>query len=705
MTEILHGDCLTELRKLAPDSIDALATDPPAGISFMGKDWDGDKGGRDQWIAWMREVMSECLRVLKPGAHGLVWALPRTSHWTATALEDAGFEVRDIVTHLFGSGFPKSSALNRAKSGEFCQCGASTHSIDHNSHELLPHGRIDTDPVSFDGALLLEDALHSKHGVLGSRDDCLPSGDSYGEPLRPDSVCAQGPSPSPQCAQERSHFVERGGALDCESERIPSRAQDIGRPSNLDCSPPDCVSPSKQNDKELSRRQTRTTRSDSDKRASRNDHTDAFLSASEGSSQFLRACQVCGKPQANGWYNGGLKPASEHWILVRKPCSEKTVAANVQRWGTGAINVDGCRVGTSKEGDPNRFIGSSKSRSTYAQDKWTKEHYKGLPINPNQGRFPANLVLSHTPYCTDGQCDIECAIAEMDRQSGLSHARGGNPKQKSTKTTNVALAPGGGPQVVRNDFGGASRFFYCAKPSKRERNAGCEGLDGTEAIQVSLGPWESADLKAQLLVDTASSPPRVIGVSGTMSSSVTEWNMTLFGSDTSAQSHRSTRSTTKTKLSSTIRSKTLSWLARLNTSASIQDANLLTVSGGSLAELARCSDTFANTTNVQTDYVSNANHALLAGQFEIRSVGASPSSNTHPTIKPIKLMRYLIRMITPPGGQVLDPFTGSGTTGVAALEEGMRFVGIEREAEYVQIAEKRIYHAIPKMKKQVHGSD
>lgn len=98
-----------------PDaSVDAIVTDPPAGIAFMGKGWDSDKGGRDQWIAWLAGVMRECLRVLKPGGHALVWALPRTSHWTATAIEDAGFEIRDVVMHLFGTGFPKSLDVSKA---------------------------------------------------------------------------------------------------------------------------------------------------------------------------------------------------------------------------------------------------------------------------------------------------------------------------------------------------------------------------------------------------------------------------------------------------------------------------------------------------------------------------------------------------------------------------------------------------------------
>lgn len=138
---LYNADCLDVLPSLEADSIDSLVTDPPAGIAFMGKEWDSfPKGGRgvcrrlcggkpceahgfakdvhwqhtrkarNQFIAFLSSVMSECLRVLKPGAFGLVWALPRTSHWTATALEDAGFEIRDVIHHLFGQGFPKAKS-------------------------------------------------------------------------------------------------------------------------------------------------------------------------------------------------------------------------------------------------------------------------------------------------------------------------------------------------------------------------------------------------------------------------------------------------------------------------------------------------------------------------------------------------------------------------------------------------------------------
>ncbi|MGI9159775.1 MAG: DNA-methyltransferase [Saprospiraceae bacterium] len=108
------GDCLDVLATLPAESVDAIVTDPPAGIAFMGKHWDQDKGGRDAWIAWMQDVAAECLRVLKPGGHALVWAIPRTSHWTGQAWEQAGWQPRDKIYHAFGSGFPKSLDISKA---------------------------------------------------------------------------------------------------------------------------------------------------------------------------------------------------------------------------------------------------------------------------------------------------------------------------------------------------------------------------------------------------------------------------------------------------------------------------------------------------------------------------------------------------------------------------------------------------------------
>jgi hypothetical protein len=108
---VIHtGDCVTVMRTMESESIDAIVTDPPAGISFMSRNWDHDKGGRTEWVAWMTEVMRECYRLLKPGGYAVVWSLPRTCHWTAWAMEDAGFIIRDQLAHIFASGFPKGKA-------------------------------------------------------------------------------------------------------------------------------------------------------------------------------------------------------------------------------------------------------------------------------------------------------------------------------------------------------------------------------------------------------------------------------------------------------------------------------------------------------------------------------------------------------------------------------------------------------------------
>jgi site-specific DNA-methyltransferase (adenine-specific) len=132
-----HGDALDVLRTLPDASVHALVTDPPSGIAFMNMAWDDDRGGRDAWVSWLAEIMCEVYRVLKPGAHGLVWALPRTSHWTACALEDAGFEIREKVYHLFGNGFPKALDISKAIDAEL---GATREVVAENPNHRPVNG-------------------------------------------------------------------------------------------------------------------------------------------------------------------------------------------------------------------------------------------------------------------------------------------------------------------------------------------------------------------------------------------------------------------------------------------------------------------------------------------------------------------------------------------------------------------------------------
>jgi site-specific DNA-methyltransferase (adenine-specific) len=113
INSVIQGDCLEVLKTFPDNYFDSLVTDPPAGINFMGKEFDKDKGGMLNWINWLSEVMNEAMRTMKPGALGLVWSIPRTSHWTGMALELAGFKIIDIVHHANGSGFPKSQDIGK----------------------------------------------------------------------------------------------------------------------------------------------------------------------------------------------------------------------------------------------------------------------------------------------------------------------------------------------------------------------------------------------------------------------------------------------------------------------------------------------------------------------------------------------------------------------------------------------------------------
>jgi site-specific DNA-methyltransferase (adenine-specific) len=110
---LCNTDCIRAMKHMAENTIDAVVTDPPAGIAFMGKSWD-DMGDLMGFQNFIHMAFTEVYRVLKPGGHCLVWALPRTSHHTAMGIERAGFEIRDVVNHIFATGFPKSMNIGKA---------------------------------------------------------------------------------------------------------------------------------------------------------------------------------------------------------------------------------------------------------------------------------------------------------------------------------------------------------------------------------------------------------------------------------------------------------------------------------------------------------------------------------------------------------------------------------------------------------------
>jgi len=259
-------------------------------------------------------------------------------------------------------------------------------------------------------------------------------------------------------------------------------------------------------------------------------------------------------------FGTALKPAVEIWTLARKPLSESTIAENVLKWGTGGINIDGCRV----EGEAWKSVAPNKGgRSGGILGKQTE--HPGGDAHP-QGRFPSNLIL-------DGSDEVVGLFPDTKQVGSAIRKNKANPYGNG-RTWSVSETPAQ-ETVGYADSGSASRFFYCAKASKKDRNEG-------------LGVFE--EKKAT---------------------------------------------------------------ARMNAS--------------------------------EFRYEEGREPTPRAEQ--------SINKNSHPTVKPTSLMQYLVRLVTPKGGTVLDPFMGSGSTGKACILEGFDFIGIELDPEYCKIAEARIEHA------------
>ena len=412
--EIVNGDSLLVLQLLDDNSVDAIVTDPPYGLSFMGKKWDYDVPSEELW--------RQCFRVLKAGGHLLCFAGTRTQHRMAVRIEDAGFEIRDMIAWVYGSGFPKSLDVSKA----------------------------------------IDKAAGAERQVVGE-----------------------------------STYNSR-------------------RPN-----PP------------LSERY-----------------------AQAGHKAYITTPAT---PEAKQWEGWGtaLKPALEPITVARKPLIG-TVAENVLQHGTGAINVDGCRVACadSQEGRTRHGGGIVGNASSYE----LPDYKSPMPA----GRWPANFIH-------DGSEEVVALFP-------MTTSGGGDKTNKDIRGEDVGglygtYKPNPNPKNHTPNFGSAARFFYCAKASKRDRDDGCEGME---------------------LVTHQS------GMGGAM----------------------------------------------------------------------------------PVDDDGNARDRFKA-----------QSRNHHPTVKPTDLMRYLCRLVTPPDGTVLDPFMGSGSTGKAAVLEGFRFIGIEREEEYCEIAKARIKHA------------
>ena len=462
MSKLLLGDCLEVLRTMPDCSVDAVVTDPPYGLAFMGKRWDYDVPSVEIW--------AECLRVLKPGGHLLAFAGTRTQHRMAVRIEDAGFEIRDMIAWVYGSGFPKSLDVSKA--------------IDKQRTE-------DLQPAA-DVARWLVQQIEARG--ISRRDIC--------DHFQAENIAQQW----------TTHWTD--GAV---KPRVPKWDQWLelrlwlGLPDDMDAEvwrlngrkgkPGDNFAERKVVGQGSSAISTR--------KDLRNGKGTVW-----GADSSTFDITAPATPEAQQWAGWGtaLKPALEPITMARKPLTG-TVAANVLEHGTGALNVDGCRVGTDG--------GTTRSeQAPYAESGWRT----GRKIETlNAGRWPANLIH-------DGSDEVAGLFPA--NAGAFAPVRGTEPS-KPAKNTYGEYARGEG--AFHNDTGSAARFFYTAKASKNERQ----------------------------------------GVA-------------------------------------------------------------------------------------------------------------------HPTVKPIELMAYLCRLVTPAGGTVLDPFMGSGTTIKAALSEGFNAIGIERDPAYFEMAQHRM---------------
>ena len=299
------------MKTLDDNSVDSIVSDPPYGISFMAKKWDYDVPSVEVW--------REAMRVLKPGGHALIACGTRTQHRMVVNIEDAGFEIRDVVSWIYGSGFPKSLNISKA----------------------------------------LDKAAGAEREVVGKR---VRMGDS------------------------KSYSSDNTKSLKCTSE-------DVG---------------------------------------------DITAPATESAKQW------------DGW-GTALKPACEFFTLCRKPLSEKTIAKNVLKWGTGGINIDGCRVGTEV------MSGYGNSPFSHSVPGVVGVEKDKSNSGEHQGRFPANLIHDGSPEVLDLFPETKSGKMKQKIEGGQFNVFG---KQYPRDVETIG------------DSGSAARFFYCPKASKRDRDEG-----------------------------------------------------------------------------------------------------------------------------------------------------------------------------------------------------------------------------------------
>ena len=359
-------------------------------------------------------------------------------------------------------------------------------------------------------------------------------------------------------------------------------------------------------------------------------------------------------PEAQLWHGWGtaLKPAFEPIVVAMKPI-DGTFVNNALTWGVAGLWIDGGRI-SANEHEPN----ARDSKGGKAGTSWFTGDIDNGEWNGNQGRFPANLIHS-------GEDEVvECFPQSNAGNKGYTPANT-EKSNADTKIYGFANYPDMHKSGAHHgDSGSAARFFKQCEFSQEEQ-------------------WQLANI-----AEKNSSPQRNQDDFVQKLAQILERHEVLL-----SEQELQVILDCIGNYSECIQSQNLAQYVEqlVNTDTTQITQNRLKSSGSAQPAI----DGLTNSDKLARAGQKSEQHRFLycpkASRSE-RNAGLE-GTNHHPTIKPIELMRYLVRLTkTPTGGVVLDPFTGSGTTGIACVLEGREFIGIEREQDYIEIAEKRIEH-------------
>ena len=418
---VVNADCLEAMRKMPDNCVDAVVTDPPYGLGFMGKNWDHGVPGVEFW--------KEALRIAKPGAHLLSFGGTRTFHRIACAIEDAGWEIRDCIMWLYGQGFPKSMDISKAidkklgaKRAERAGVGDHEGTVDFGMKNRCPKcGK----------------PYFSANPCTCPRDDLVPITDEakkwsgWGTCLKPafePIVLARKPLEGTVVENVMKHGV---GGLNIDECRVPSDEPVVVH------------SPAKETLYDSGHENMGTWVDNRGRFPANIIH--------DGSEEVLDA------------FDNRLKPSFEPIVLARKPI-EGTVADNVLKYGTGGINIDECRVSTTDNLNGGAYCKDGhREKGLYGQDRDAKGSgmfAEGKTCDTEfkqpSGRFPANVIH-------DGSKEVVELFPDNVKGGTWNNTKGARHFENNGKPTEYTN------KGSDNSVGSAARFFYCAKASKSEK--------------------------------------------------------------------------------------------------------------------------------------------------------------------------------------------------------------------------------------------